>query len=131
MKFKIRLAYYMFGLFLGIIGVYYFLTAKAENRGVEFCYFPNCRVLKELRNKPIEYSTETQAFFKENNLTENNLKQILTHGDVDFSKSNVPFENGKLYIIEGQIPTNEEVSLQFIIYSSKVKFKGIEKIKKN
>jgi len=87
MKFKIRLAYYMFGLFLGIIGVYYFLTAKAENRGVEFCYFPNCRVLKELRSKPIEYSTETQAFFKENNLTENNLKQINYEEASDFLKS--------------------------------------------
>ena len=61
MKFKFRLAYYLFGLLLGLFFVIYFLGAKAESRGVEFCYLPNCRVLKDIRSKSFEYAPEAKA----------------------------------------------------------------------
>ena len=65
MKLKYRLAYYLFGLLLGLFFVIKFLGAKAEAKGVEFCYLPNCRVLKELRSKPLDFSPETKSILTE------------------------------------------------------------------
>ncbi len=96
MSLRYRLAFYLLGLFIGIIFVYYFLTAKAESRGVSFCYFPNCRVLKELRSKPLEISPSVDSIFKEKWVSLDDIKLSLEHGDVDFSRSNKPLKNGKL-----------------------------------
>lgn len=130
MKFKIRLAYYMAGLFLGGIGVYYFLNAKAESRGVSFCYLPNCRVLKELRSKPVQFSKNVEQALSEKQITQTDIKNILEDGNVDFSKSNVPFEKGKLYVVEGQTTEKQNIEISFVLYSEKVKVYSIKKTEK-
>jgi hypothetical protein len=55
------------------------------------------------------------------------IKNILTHGDVDFDKSNKPFEGGKLYTIEGKNKKNEEIILEVINYSDRAVLKNIIK----
>ncbi|WP_338410445.1 DUF4258 domain-containing protein [uncultured Flavobacterium sp.] len=96
------------------------MTKKAEASGVEFCYFPNCRVLKELRSKPIAFSDEVTTLFDEKWVTLDDVKTSLIHGEVDFSKSNKPYEKGKLYIIEGRTITNQNIIIKLINYDNKV-----------
>jgi hypothetical protein len=127
MKFQFRLAYYLFGLLLGGIFVMWFLKSKATSRGVEFCYFPNCRVLKDLRSKSLEIDSLAQQSFKEKWVTLDDIKQSLTYGDVDFEKSNEPYRKGKIYIIEGKTSKNEEITITMVNYPTKVLLEKIEK----
>jgi hypothetical protein len=127
MKFQFRLAYYLFGLLLGGIFVMWFLKSKATDRGVEFCYFPNCRVLKDLRSKSLEIDSLAQQSFKEKWVTLEDIKQSLTYGDVDFEKSNEPYRKGKIYIIEGKTSKNEEITITMVNYPTKVLLEKIEK----
>ena len=129
MSLRYRLAFYLLGLSIGIIFVYYFLTAKAEVKGVSFCYLPNCRVLKELRSKPLEVSEDVEVIFKEKWVTLEDIRTSMEYGDVDFSKSNIKVNNGKVYIIEGRNSKNEDISIEMINYSEKVVLNNIEKIK--
>lgn len=127
MKFKFRLAYYMFGLFLGGIFVIWFLKAKAADRGVEFCYLPNCRVLKDLRSKSLEIDSLAQKSIDEKWVTLDDVRNSLRYGDVDFDKSNAAYRKGKIYIIEGKTASNEEITITMISYTNKVLLEKIEK----
>ncbi len=121
MKFSQRLAYYLFGLLLGGFIVYYFFNEK----DAQFCYLPNCRVLKDLRSKPINISEKAQISFDNALITMNDVKACLTYGDVDFSKSNIAVKGGKLYIIEGQNTKKEPITIEMINYSGKVLIKDV------
>ena len=127
MKFQFRLAYYLFGLLLGAVFVMWYLKSKATDRGVEFCYFPNCRVLKDLRSKSLEIDSLAKISLKEKWVTMEDIKKSLTYGDVDFEKSNEPYRKGKIYIIEGKTSNNEDITITMINYKHKVLLEKIEK----
>lgn len=127
MKFKFRLAYYLFGLLLGLFFVIWFLESKAESKGVEFCYLPNCRVLQDLRKKPLEISTEAQVTLDQDWINLEDIKTSLRYGDVDFSKSNEIYKKGKVYVIEGKTSQNEEITITMINYTGKVILEKVEK----
>lgn len=127
MKFQFRLAYYLFGLFLGGVFVIWFLKAKATDRGVEFCYLPNCRVLKDLRSKSLEIDSLAKVALSEKWVTMEDIKQSLYYGDVDFDKSNENYKKGKIYIIEGKTIENKEIRIIMINYTNKVILEKIEK----
>ena len=127
MKFQFRLAYYLFGLLLGAVFVMWYLKSKATDRGVEFCYFPNCRVLKDLRSKSLEIDSLANISLKEKWVTMEDIKKSLTYGDVDFEKSNEPYRKGKIYIIEGKTSNNEDITITMINYEHKVLLEKIEK----
>ena len=127
MKFQFRLAYYLFGLLLGGVFVVYFLKSKAESRGVEFCYLPNCRVLKDLRSKSLDIDTLAKKSLSEKWVTIEDIKQSLRYGDVDFDKSNESYRKGKIYIIEGKTANNEEITITMVNYTDKVLLEKIEK----
>lgn len=127
MKFQFRLAYYIFGLFLGGVFVMWFLKAKATDRGVEFCYLPNCRVLKDLRSKSLVIDSLAQHSLDEKWVTIDDIRKSLTYGDVDFEKSNEPYRKGKIYIIEGKTSKNEDITITMVNYPTKVLLEKIEK----
>ncbi|MDP2159135.1 MAG: DUF4258 domain-containing protein [Flavobacterium sp.] len=127
MKFYQRLAFFLFGLLLGVIFLIYFLGAKAESRGVTFCYLPNCRVLKDIRSKPFQYSDEAKTILSEKWIDSTDVKNTLTYGDVDFGKSNIKVGNGKLYVVKGKTKDNTPIILTVINYESKAVLKEIEK----
>ena len=127
MTLRYRLAFYLFGLMIGIILVYYFMTKKAEASGVEFCYLPNCRVLKELRSKPFKMTEEASKKIDEKWVTLEDIKKTMQYGEVDFSKSNTKTENGKLYVIEGKNKANEAIIIEMINYQERVTLKDIRK----
>jgi hypothetical protein len=127
MNLRYRLAFYLFGLMVGIIFVYFFMTKKAEASGVTFCYMPNCRVLQDLRSKPLEIDTVAAKKLEEKWVTLEDIRKSLEYGDVDFSKSNKPFEKGKLYVIEGRNTSNEEIIISMINYENRAVLKDIIK----
>ncbi|MFN3755610.1 MAG: DUF4258 domain-containing protein [Flavobacterium sp.] len=127
MKFYQRLAYFLVGLTVGIIFLVYFLGAKAESRGVSFCYFPNCRVLKDLRSKPFYYSEEASKILSESWIDSIDIRNTLLHGDVDFSNSNIKVGNAKRYVVEGKTTQKQPLTLQLLNFESKVLLEKIER----
>lgn len=127
MKFKFRLAYYLFGLLLGVFFVVYFLGAKAKARGVEFCYLPNCRVLKDIRSKSFEYAPQAQATLQEGWVTLEDIKASMRYGDVDFSKSKKKSKKGLIYVIEGKTSQNEEIILTVANSTTRATLESIKK----
>jgi len=82
-------------------------------------YFPNARVLNDLRTKPFYYSKQASQVLAEKWIDTTDIRNCLKYGDVDFDKSNIAVGNGKLYVIEGKTVKNQEVTLNVINYSEK------------
>lgn len=115
MKFYQRFAYYLIGFILGLFCVSMVLSGK----DVRCNYMPNARVLNDLRNKPFNYSIEASRKLSEDWVDTLDIKNTLTYGDVNFDKSNVPYQKGKLYIIEGQTKKKDTITLRVINYPNK------------
>ncbi|UPQ79008.1 DUF4258 domain-containing protein [Flavobacterium azooxidireducens] len=127
MKFYQRLAFFLFGLLIGVIFLIYFLGAKAEARGVTFCYLPNCRVLKDIRTKPFHYSEEASEVLAETWIDTVDIKNTLMHGDVDFDLSNIKEGAAKLYVIEGKTVDQVAITLEVLNFEKKAVLKSIKK----
>ena len=124
MKLKHRLAYYLFGLTMGGFLVVFIFN----KRGQDFCYLPNCRVLKDLRTKGLIMSEEAQAKLDAVWVTKEDLQKSLEYGDVDFSQSNKPAEGGgKLYVVEGRTAKDEAIILEVVNYTDKAVLRDIKK----
>jgi Domain of unknown function (DUF4258) len=123
MTFKYRFAYYLLGFIIGC----FFVAAVLSGKDTRCNYFPNARVLNDLRNKPFEYSENASKILAESWIDTIDIKNTLTYGDVDFDASNVKFENGKVYFIEGKTTKNTEILLQVVNYSGKAVLKDILK----
>jgi hypothetical protein len=121
MKFYQRLAYYLVGLVMGAFVVALVLSGKDTRCN----YFPNARVLNDLRNKPFNYSIEASRKLSEDWIDTIDIKNTLTYGDVDFDKSNVVYQKGKLYIIEGKTTKNDTITLRVINYPNKAVLEDI------
>ena len=123
MKFTYRLAYYLVGLVLGL----FFISAVFSGKDTRCNYFPNARVLNDLRNKPFNYSDKASQILSEKWVDTTDIKNTLTHGDVDFDNSNIEVGNGKIYVIEGKTSKNQEITLKVINYSDRAELQDIIK----
>jgi hypothetical protein len=123
MKFVHRFAYYLIGLIMGL----FFVAAIFSGKDTRCNYFPNARVLNDLRNKPFYYSDKASQILAEKWIDTTDIKNTLKFGDVDFDKSNVELKKGKLYIIEGQTTKKQEITLKVINYSDKAVLEDIIK----
>lgn len=121
MKFYQRFAYYLVGLVIGC----FFVALVLSGKDTRCNYFPNARVLNDLRNKPFQYSIEASRKLSEDWIDTVDIKNTLTYGDVDFDKSNVTYEKGKIYIIEGQTTKNDTITLRVINYKNKAVLEDI------
>ena len=102
MPFIKRLGFFLVGLSIGLIFLAIFLKKKSAETGTEFCYLPNCRVLKELRNKPLQYSGRVEAMLMDQVVDSTDIAYLLKEGDVDFGASDTEAEPCTIYKIEGQ-----------------------------
>ncbi len=102
MPFLKRLGFYLIGLSIGLIFLAIFLRKKSEETGTEFCYLPNCRVLKELRSKPLGYSPKVQALMADGAIDSAAIAHFLREGDVKFGQSDTKARPCKAYVIEGR-----------------------------
>lgn len=123
MNFIQRFAYYLVGLVLGLFVVAAFFSGKDTRCN----YFPNARVLNDLRNKPFHYSDKASVILSQKWVDTTDIKNTLKLGDVDFDQSNVPFKKGKLYIIEGKTKNNQAIVLKVINYENKAVLEDINK----
>ena len=98
MSFLKRFGYYLIGLSIGLIFLAVFLRKKSESTGTEFCYLPNCRVLKSLRTKPLKFINETGA-----HLDSTAIHYLLSEGEVLFSESQPRFKPCGIFIVQGEM----------------------------
>jgi hypothetical protein len=123
MKFTYRFAYYLVGLVMGLFVVAAIFTGKDTRCN----YFPNARVLNDLRNKPFVYSDKASQILNEKWVDTADIKNTLQFGDVDFDKSNINIEKGKLYTVYGKTAKNQEITVEVINYSDKAVLRDIIK----
>nr|WP_315141817.1 DUF4258 domain-containing protein [uncultured Flavobacterium sp.] len=123
MKFIHRFAYYFIGLIMGM----FFVAMVFSGKDTRCNYFPNARVLNDLRNKPFNYSDKASQTLAESWIDTIDIKNTLKFGDIDFDQSNVEVEKGKLYVIEGKTLKNQEITLKVINYSDKAVLQDIIK----
>ena len=123
MKFYQRFAYYLVGLVIGCFLVATVLSGKDTRCN----YFPNARVLNDLRNKPFEYDSLARVALNNKWIDTLDIKNTLTHGDVDFDKSNIKEDGGKLYIIYGKTSKNKDITLEVLNYPDKAVLRNIIK----
>lgn len=121
MKFYQRFAYYLVGFVIGM----FFVVMVLMGKDTQCNYFPNARVLNDLRNKPFNYSIEASRKLSEEWIDTIDIKNTLTYGDVDFDKSNIEYQKGKLYVIEGKTTKNDTITLRVINYPSKAVLEDI------
>ncbi|MFC4096861.1 DUF4258 domain-containing protein [Euzebyella saccharophila] len=126
MAFIKRLGYYLVGLSIGIVFLTFFLKNKSEETNSEFCYFPNCRALKDLRSKPISFSDQVNEIMKVNGLDTLHITNFLKDGEVDFGQSDTKSKPCKTYIVEGELKDSEAI-LKFKNCANKVVLEEINR----
>lgn len=123
MKFKYRLGYYMVGFSMGLFIVAMIWSGKDTRCN----YFPNARVLNNIRTKPFYYSDEAKKILAEPWIDTVDIVNTFKFGDVDFDRSNKEFQRGKIYVIEGKTTKNEPFELEVVNYEQKAILKNIIK----
>ncbi|MEX0288500.1 MAG: DUF4258 domain-containing protein [Flavobacteriaceae bacterium] len=103
MPFLKRLGFYLIGLSIGLVFLAFFFKKKSEETGTEFCYFPNCRVLKDIRSKPLSFSDAASAEMAAKGLDSAAIAYFLHQGDVDFKKSDTKAEPCKTFVITAEV----------------------------
>lgn len=100
MYFLRRLGWYLLGLSIGLVFLVFFLKKKSDGTGTEFCYLPNCRVLKDLRTKPLLYDKGVLVQMNQFQLDSLAIKNFFWEGVVDFSQSDTKSTSCKTYVIK-------------------------------
>ncbi len=124
MAFLKRLGYYLVGLSIGIVILTFLLKKKTSETGTSFCYFPNCRVLKELRSKPISYSDSIADLLEEGIIDSTDIGSFLQQGSVVFSKSDTRSSPCTTYVIE-HVLKGKDASIKTINCDSGVQISQI------
>ncbi len=124
MAFLKRLGWYLVGLSIGIVFLVFFLKKKSDETGTEFCYFPNCRVLKDMRSKPLIFSENIGKTSKDSML----IHTFLQDGDIDFGKSDTKSKPCKTYFILNTIE-GEDWVLKVKNCQDKVLIENIQTLK--
>jgi Domain of unknown function (DUF4258) len=123
MKFFQRFAYYFVGLIMGL----FFVSMVFSGKDTRCNYFPNARVLNDLRNKPFNYSPKATQILAQPGIDTTDIRNTLQYGDVDFDQSNIAVGKGKKYVIEGKTVKNQEIILTITNYSDKAVLEDIAK----
>ncbi|WGK94182.1 MULTISPECIES: DUF4258 domain-containing protein [Flavobacterium] len=123
MKFFQRFAYYFVGLIMGL----FFVSMVFSGKDTRCNYFPNARVLNDLRNKPFNYSPKATQILAQPWIDTTDIRNTLQYGDIDFDQSNIAVGKGKKYVIEGKTVKNQEIILTITNYSDKVVLEDIAK----
>jgi len=110
-----RLGFYLVGFSIGLVFLAFFFKEKRT----EFCYLPNCRVLKDLRSKPLIFNNDVFEILTDRALDSSYVKDFFVDGDILFNQSDTEKEPCKLYLIEKEIE-NKSVIMKVENCSDKV-----------
>lgn len=122
MAFLKRLGWYLVGLSIGLVFLVFILKKKSGEEGLDFCYLPNCRVLKDMRSKPLTFSESLPEQYRDTLM----IQSFLEDGDVDFGKSDTKSEPCKTYFILHEYD-GEELELQAKRYEDSVEVVSLQK----
>lgn len=101
-----RIQYYLIGVILGCLAVY----AIFGNRSDIGCdYFPNARVMKNIRTKALVYSDLAKCQQECLKLDSLDMNQIFAAGKVDFSESEPRKKPCGEYIVVTRLPDDREI----------------------
>ena len=100
-----RFGYYLVGLSIGLVIVFFFFKEK----GTTFDYGFDARVLKSIRIKKIIYAEMVVSELTKNNLDSTAINHILKKGDVNFSESLPRQKPCAIYNIEGDFNNKDMV----------------------
>ncbi|MEK9559955.1 MAG: DUF4258 domain-containing protein [Flavobacteriaceae bacterium] len=89
MAFVKRLFWYLIGLGIGSIFLWFIVDKKTDGKGVDFCYLPNCRVVKDLRTANVIKGQDSLKIAK-----------LLEEASIDFKRSEPRKEPCKEYLFE-------------------------------
>lgn len=102
MRLRYRFVYFGGGFSLGILILFFFLSGKKTSCD----YFPNARVLKQIRLKERIISEEAILFLNSKNIDTSAVTKVLENGNVLFSESDKEKEPCPEYSIEGEVLSN-------------------------
>lgn len=91
-----RLGWYLVGFSLGLIALAFIINKKSGGKGVQFCYLPNCRVLKDFRSKPLLTADKDSVFFSD---LDTFTQRLLLEGQINFAASNSTTKPCKTYLV--------------------------------
>ncbi len=100
MDFIRRFGFYLIGFSIGLVFLAFFIKRKTDGAGLDFCYLPNCRTLKDIRSKPLHFSEEVRKRMQVKTLDSAEVSTMLQEGQVNFSKSDTKSDSCKTYLIE-------------------------------
>lgn len=104
-----RFALFFGGFSIGVFLLMFFLGGK----NASCAYFPNARVLKNIRIKSPEISPEIQAKMNDYNLDSTNISGFFTNGKVIFDQSNIKINDTcKKYVIRREVRKDEFYLMQ-------------------
>ena len=87
MAFVKRLFWYLIGLGIGSIFLWFIVDKKTDGKGLDFCYLPNCRVVKDLRTANVIKGQDSLEIAK-----------LLEDASIDFKRSKPRKEPCKEYL---------------------------------
>ena len=109
MKFIDRLGYYLGGFAIGLIFLAFFLSGKRTSCN----YFPDARVLEDIRSKQQVYSNTALRKIDLYRIDTAQITFILQRGDIDFGRSNTGLDSCNIYLVTGEAAEkNLELSVQ-------------------
>lgn len=98
MKVSHRIRVYMVGLLIGCVLVY-FMLIKDKNRGY---WLPENRVKEQVRKSRIIFSEHAKCILTCKGVSEEEAKDILKNGDINFRESDTRRTPCPSYIFEGK-----------------------------
>ena len=99
MKLINRFIYFFGGFSIGLVLLMFFLSGK----NVKCSYSPNARVIKDINLKQKKYSPKIYIAVQKNQITSNEIDDIIKNGQVNFSLSNTKLDSCRIYNIEKKI----------------------------
>ena len=101
------MAFYGFGLALGVVATMFILSKK----NTQCSYFPNARVLSDLRKKPLVLEPGVMQLADAAGLDSLDWQTFLRVGDIDFALSNTTLDSCKEYAISARLKRFEDASI--------------------
>ena len=120
-----RIAYYLGGLSLGLIVLAFFFSGKKTS----CAYFPEARVLKNLRTKPYTITPEASLAMTTLVLDTITINRLLQLGDVDFGLSEQRREPCAHYVIFGASEKGLDLRMELDNCEKEVKITSLQEKK--
>jgi hypothetical protein len=109
-KFARRIQLYLFGFILGSVLVYFGLIRNRPDDSLT-SWLPQNRIILQLDTNKLVLATKAECYMNCQGLKPEELKMLIHHGEVNFSKSEVHAKPYPKYAIEGKTLSGKQMRL--------------------